>query len=171
MDLEFPIPQISYLIKKFCACKHSFCHKTQSDRRKRPCQAVRLLYFRFTKEKKRFKWCLLHSLFLSPTQTHNTHSERPCSGLPVWVDLQHRFIKLRDLSVDEGLQCLLQPVIIPLQLPLVLLLVWTDQALILTQGIFTSVGTDSLHTAMQGLVPHQITQQGATSEMPRSHGM
>lgn len=54
------------------------------------------------------------------------------------VDLQDRFIKLRDLSVDEGLQRLLQPVVIPLQLPLVLFLVWTNQTFVLTQGILTS---------------------------------
>ena len=61
----------------------------------------------------------------------------PCSFLPVGVDLQYRFIKLGDLSVDERLQRLLQPVIVPLQLPLVLFLVWTNQALIFPQGIFT----------------------------------
>lgn len=81
------------------------------------------------------------ALSLSHTQEQR---RRPCSVLPVWVDLQHRFIKLRDLSVDEGLQRLLQPVVIPLQLPLVLLLVWTNQALILTQGIFTPLAEQSV---------------------------
>lgn len=73
------------------------------------------------------------------TITHaNTHIQ-PCSAVPVWVDLQHGFIKLWDLPVDERLQRLLQPMIVPLQLPLVLLLVWTNQALVLAQGIFTPV--------------------------------
>lgn len=62
------------------------------------------------------------------------------------VDLQHRFIKLRDLPVDEGLQRLLQAVIVPLQLPLVLLLVRPNQALILAQGIFTPVTQMSIMT-------------------------
>lgn len=53
------------------------------------------------------------------------------------VDLQHRFVELGDLPVDEGLQRLLQAVVVPLQLPLVLFLVRTNQALILTQGVFT----------------------------------
>lgn len=66
-----------------------------------------------------------------------THTQQHASVLPVWVDLQHGFVKLRDLSVDERLQRLLQSVIIPLQLSLVLLLVWTDQALVLPQSIFT----------------------------------
>lgn len=52
--------------------------------------------------------------------------------LPVSADLQDRFIKLWDLSVDERLQRLLQAVVVPLQLPLILFLVRTDQALVLT---------------------------------------
>lgn len=64
----------------------------------------------------------------------------PAEGISVRVDLQHRFVELRDLPVDERLQRLLQPVVVPLQLPLVLLLVRTDQALVLTQRVFTPLG-------------------------------
>lgn len=53
------------------------------------------------------------------------------------VDLQHRLVELRDLPVDEGLQRLLQAVVVTLQLPLVLLLVRTNQTLVLAEGVFT----------------------------------
>lgn len=57
--------------------------------------------------------------------------------VPVRINLEDRFIKLGDLPVDEGLQRLLQSVVVPLQLPLVLFLVGTNQALVLPKGIFT----------------------------------
>ena len=48
------------------------------------------------------------------------------------VDLQDRLVELGYLPVDEGLQRLLQAVVVPLQFPLVLLLIRTNQALVLT---------------------------------------
>lgn len=53
------------------------------------------------------------------------------------VDLEHRFVELWDLPVNERLKSLLQPVVIPLELPLVFLLVRTYQTLIFAEGIFT----------------------------------
>lgn len=63
--------------------------------------------------------------------------------LPVRVDLQHRLVELRDLPVDERLQRLLQPVVVPLQLPLVLLLVRANQALVLAQGVLAPAASQS----------------------------
>lgn len=60
------------------------------------------------------------------------------------VDLQDGFVKLRDLPVDEGLQRLFQSVVVPLQLSLVLFLVWSDQALVLPEGIFTPLAGQTL---------------------------
>lgn len=65
------------------------------------------------------------------------------------VDLQHRLVKLRDFPVDEGLQRLLQPVVVPLKLPLVLLLVGTNQALVFAEGILTSE-TESVESEGEG---------------------
>jgi len=56
-------------------------------------------------------------------------------GLPVCVDLQDWFVQLRYLPVDERLQRLLQAMVVPLQLPLVLLLVRTNQTLVLAQRV------------------------------------
>lgn len=52
-------------------------------------------------------------------------------------DGQHCLVELRDLPVDQGLQSLLEPVVVALQLPLIFLLVRPDQALVLPQGILT----------------------------------
>ena len=60
-----------------------------------------------------------------------SQTQSPWLVLPVGVDLQDRFVKLGDLPVDEGLQGLFETMVVPLQLPLVLLLVWPDQTLVL----------------------------------------
>ena len=63
----------------------------------------------------------------------------PVGDLPMGVDLQDRLVELGYLPVDEGLQCLLQAVVVPLQFPLVLLLIRTNQALVLTQCVLAPV--------------------------------
>lgn len=51
--------------------------------------------------------------------------------VPVASARQQGLVQLGDLPADEWLQGLLQPVVVPLQLPLVLLLVRSDQTLVL----------------------------------------
>lgn len=76
------------------------------------------------------------------------HSECLCVG--VWLCVQRLelplclcslswqgSVQLRDLAVDERTQRFLQLVVVPLQLPVVLLLILANQSLILPQGILT----------------------------------
>ena len=65
----------------------------------------------------------------------------PVPGLPVlqsWLD--DGFIELRDLPLQHGPQVLPQPVVVLLQLLLVLLLVRSDQVLVLLHGLPTPAG-------------------------------
>lgn len=64
----------------------------------------------------------------------------PAEGVSVARDRQHCLVELWDLPVDQGLQGLLEPVVVALQLPLIFLLVRPDQALVLPQGILTPFG-------------------------------
>lgn len=70
-------------------------------------------------------------------QFHTLCPERNPKYAPVARDRQHCLVELWDLPVDQGLQGLLEPVVVALQLPLIFLLVRPDQALVLPQGILT----------------------------------
>lgn len=48
-----------------------------------------------------------------------------------------RFVQLGDLVVDERTQSFFQFNVVPLQLSVVVLLIWSNQGLILPQGILT----------------------------------
>lgn len=70
-------------------------------------------------------------------QFHTLCPQRKPKYAPVARDRQRCLVELRDLPVDQGLQSLLEPVVVALQLPLIFLLVRPDQALVLPQGILT----------------------------------
>lgn len=54
-----------------------------------------------------------------------------------WGWQRKRSVKLRDLAVDKRKQSFFQLSVVPLQLSVVFLLIWTDQRLVLSQSILT----------------------------------
>lgn len=88
-------------------------------------------------------------------------------------DWQHSLIQLRDLPVYQRLQSFLQPVVIPLELPLILLLVRADQALVLAQSILTSGRQKPVRLGhgKKGTPAHLITRQLSFSTSGMTHSI
>lgn len=84
-------------------------------------------------------WCCEHELTVSVCAWACVRLCVQCLKLPLCLcSLSWQgSVQLRDLAVDERAQRFLQLIVVPLQLSVVLLLIWSDQGFILPQGILT----------------------------------